>query len=143
MVNSWQRNRYSCSRFCDFQQTEIVGAFHLVKNSENSRSGLNEKRFFRFARLENYQKKWNCSEGSPVFPVETFQWKFVFHLQISRLSHQSQAFRGVFRALLQLRWWFSLLKPEFTMNYTNAKKCFSRRIVGFPNDCRCGTLPVV
>ena len=45
------------------------GAFHLVKNSENSGSGLNEKRFF------GSQKKWNCSKGSPVIPVETSQWK--------------------------------------------------------------------
>ena len=58
---------------------EQRGAFHLVKNSENSGSGLNEKRFCfcfvlvrkRFAQLENSQKKWNCLEGSPVFPVGT------------------------------------------------------------------------
>ena len=53
------------------------------------------KTFFRFARLENSQKKWNCSEGSPVFPVGTSQWKFVFHLQISCLYHQFHAFPGL------------------------------------------------
>ena len=71
-----------------------MGAFHLIKNSENSGLGLNGKRFLRFTRLENSQKKWNCSEGSPVFPVGTSQWKFVYHLQIPRLYHQFHAFRG-------------------------------------------------
>ena len=30
-----------------------------------------------------------------MFPVETSQWKFVFHIQISRLYHQSHTFRGL------------------------------------------------
>ena len=62
-------------------QPNTLGAFHLIKNSENSGLGLNGKRFLRFTRLENSQKKWNCSEGTPVFLVGTSQWKFVFHLQ--------------------------------------------------------------
>ena len=68
--------------------------------------------------------------------------EIVFHLQISHLSHQSQAVCSLFRALLQLRWWVSLLTAEFTINYTSAKKCFWMRIVGFPNGCCCGSLPV-
>lgn len=43
---------------------EAMGAFHLVKHSENSGSRLNHgKTFFRFPRLQNSKKKWNCSEG--------------------------------------------------------------------------------
>ena len=55
---------------------ETRGAFHLVKNSENSGSGLKWKTFFRFARPENSQKKWNyrdylrsSSTFSGNFPV--------------------------------------------------------------------------
>ena len=50
---------------------------------------------FRFVPLENFRKKRNSWKGSPVFPVETSQWKFVFHLQISRLYDQFHAFRGL------------------------------------------------
>ena len=63
------------------------GAFHLVKNSENSGLGLNGKRFFGSPDWKIPRKKWNYSEGSPVFPVGTSQWKFVFRLQnLSSLS---------------------------------------------------------
>ena len=58
------------------------GPFHL--NSDRNYRNLwhNGKHpFFQFARLENSQKNWKYSEGSPVFPVGTSQWKFVFHLQ--------------------------------------------------------------
>ena len=43
--------------------------------------------------LEIFWNKWNSWKGSPVFPVETSQWKFVFHLQNSRLYHQFNAVR--------------------------------------------------
>ena len=125
---------FSSKWHCAFSVHQKFGKFCL---------GCEWNTTFWFVLMQIFRNKRSIWKGSPFFPVETSQWKFVFHLQISRLSHQSQAFRGIFRALLQLRWRFSLLTPEFTMNYTNAKKCFSRRIVGFPNDCRCGTLPVV
>ena len=119
------------------------GAFSICQKFWKFQLGCKLNTTFWFVLLDIFRNKRNIWKGSPFFPVETSQWKLVFHLQISGPPHQSQAFRGIFRALLQLRWRFSLLTPEFTMNYTNAKKCFSRRIVGFPNDCRCGTLPVV
>ena len=117
-----------------------LGIFHLPKNSGNSGLDVNGTRFvglfhWKFSRVNRTSEKDYST--SPVFPLETCQWKFVFHLQISHLSHQSQAFHGIFYALLQLRWRFSLLTPEFTRNYMNAKKCFSCRIVGFPYDCFC------
>ena len=73
------------------------GAFHLVKNSENSGSGLNGKRFFGSPDWKIPRKKWNCSKGSPVFPVGTSQWKFVFHLQNFSSLYQFHAFRGLFK----------------------------------------------
>ena len=57
------------------------GRFPFGQKFRKFRFGAKWKTFFRFARLENSQKKWNCSKGSPVFPVGTSQWKFVFHLQ--------------------------------------------------------------
>ena len=38
---------------------ETRGACHLVKNSEKFRFGAKWRTFFRFARPENSQKKWN------------------------------------------------------------------------------------
>ena len=78
--------------------------------------------------VRSFHQKFSRINGTSekavlFFLVETSQRKLVFHLQISRLSHQSQAFCGILHALLQLRWQFSLLTPEFTMNYMNAKKC--------------------
>ena len=133
----------------DGEREDLWGAFHLVKNSENSGLGLNEKRFFgspdwmgsisaalsclvqerglisrtaagnRAYRLENSQRKWNCSEGRPVFPVETSQWKFVFHLQIARLYHQFQAIRGLLSII------FSFLEAfcEQTFRATPSSAC--------------------
>ena len=36
---------------------------------------------------------------SPVLPVETSQWKFVFQLQVSGLYHQFHTFRGLLSGL--------------------------------------------
>ena len=58
-----------------------MGRFPFGQKFRKFRFGAKWKTFFRFARLENSQKKWNCSKGSPVFPVGTSQWKFLFHLQ--------------------------------------------------------------
>ena len=71
---------------------------------------------FWFVLLEIYRNKLNFWKGSPVFPVESSQWKFVFHLQICRLCDQSQALHGLLRALLQQRWRFCLLIPEFKLH---------------------------
>ena len=55
----------------------VPGRFPFGQKFRKFRFGAKWKTFFRFARLENSQKKWNCSKGSPVFPVGTSQWKFV------------------------------------------------------------------
>ena len=73
------------------------GRFPFGQKFRKFRFRAKWKTFFRFARLENSQKKWNCSEGSPVFPVGTSQWKFVFHLQNFSFCHQFHAFRGLLK----------------------------------------------
>ena len=75
----------------------LLGCFPFSQKFRKFRFGAKWKTFFRFARLENSQKKWNCSKGSPVFPVGTSQWKFVFHLQNFSSLYQFHAFRGPFK----------------------------------------------
>ena len=65
------------------EKLEKLGRFPFDQKFRKFRFGAKWKTYFRFTRLENSQKKWNCSEGNPVFPVGTSQWKFVFHLQNS------------------------------------------------------------
>ena len=55
-----------------------LGRFPFGQKFRKFRFGAKWKTFFRFARLENSQKKWNCSKGSPVFPVGTFTEFLVF-----------------------------------------------------------------
>ena len=82
------------------------GRFPFSQKFRKFRFGAKWKTFFRFARLENSQKKWNCSKGSPVFPVGTSQLKFVFHLQNFSSLYQFHAFRGLFK-------WPGFPRPRF------------------------------
>ena len=68
------------------------GRFPFGQKFRKFRFGAKWKTFFRFAQLENSQKKWNCSKGSPVFPVGTSHLCSIY--RISRLYHQFHAFRG-------------------------------------------------
>ena len=85
-----------------------TGRFPFTKKFRKFRLGCKWNMIFRFVPLENFRKKWNSWKGSPVFPVETSQWKFVFHLQISRLYHQFHAFRrlssGQASLVFQQKW---------------------------------------
>ena len=72
-----------------------MGRFPFTKKFRKFRLGCKWNMIFRFVPLENCRKKRNSWKGSPVFPVETSQWKFVFHLKISRLYHQFHAFRRI------------------------------------------------
>ena len=71
------------------------GRFPFTKKFRKFRLGCKWNMIFRFVPLENFRKKRNSWKGGTVFPVETSQWKFVFHLQISRLYDQFHAFRGL------------------------------------------------
>ena len=74
---------------------DMNGRFPFTKKFRKFRLGCKWNMIFRFVPLENFWKKRNSCKGSPVFPVETSRWKFLFHLQISRLYHQFHAFRGL------------------------------------------------
>ena len=83
--------RYGEKRFLLTDSANMHGRFPFDQKFRKFRFGAKWETFFRFTRLENSQKKWNCSEGSPVFPVGTSQWIY----RISRLYHQFHAFRGL------------------------------------------------
>jgi len=61
------------------------GRFPFTKKIRKFRFGFKWNTTFWFVPLEILRNKRNFSKGSPVFPVETSEWKFVFHLQIFRL----------------------------------------------------------
>ena len=76
----------------------IRGAFHLVKNSENSGSGLNGKRFLGSPDGKIPRKSGTAQKVVPFSRWKLSNGKFVFHLQISRLYcfyHQFHTFRGL------------------------------------------------
>ena len=82
----------------------FVLVFHLPKNSANSIWDVNGTR-----RFGSFCGKF--SGRNRIFEkVVPFHFQVPrFHLQICRLSHQFQAFRGIFRAQLQLKWRISLI----------------------------------
>ena len=95
----WEKSPNSTSNFVPANPvfSEHEGRFPFSQKFRKFRFGAKWKMFSRFARLENSQKKWNYSKGSPVFPVGTSQWKFVFHLQnfssLSPVSCLSRSFK--------------------------------------------------
>ena len=106
-------NRQIIFEKCSFRsdkhsQPGFLGVFHLPKNSGNSGWVVNGTWLFGSFHWKISGKKRNSWKGSPVFPVETSQWKCVFHLQISRLYHQFHAFRrlssGQASLVFQQKW---------------------------------------
>ena len=97
------------------------GRFPLTKKFRKFRLGCKWNMIFRFVPLENFRKKRNSWKGSPVYPVETSQWKFVFHLQISHLYHQFHAFRrlssGQVSLVFQQKW--RLIRVRFLEAFAN------------------------
>ena len=71
-----------------------------------------------FVPMEIFRNKRNSRKGSPVFPVETSQWKFVFHLQISRFYHQFHTCRGLIKRPGLRR----LPRMEFVTNGTRSSQ---------------------
>ena len=68
-----------------FPVSGFLGRFPFSQKFRKFRFGAKWKTFFRFARLENSQKKWNCLEGSPGsstfsgnFPVGRTEKRFPF-----------------------------------------------------------------
>ena len=71
------------------------GAFHLVKNSENSGSGLNGKRFFGSPDWKIPRKSGTAQKVVPFSRLERPNGNLFSIYRISRLCHQFHAFRGL------------------------------------------------
>ena len=61
-------------------EKKIQGAFHMVKNSENSGSGLNEKRFFGSPDWKIPRKSGTAQKVLPFSRLERPDWFLVFQL---------------------------------------------------------------
>ena len=78
--------------FCSW---ETLGAFHLVKNSENSGSGLNRERFFGSPDWKIPRKSGTAQKVVPFSRLERPNGNLCSIYRISRLYHQFHAFRGL------------------------------------------------
>ena len=74
-----------------------MGAFHLVKNSENSCSGLNGKRFLGSPDWKFPEKVELLLKVDPFSRLERPDGNLSSIYRISRLYHQFHAFRGPFK----------------------------------------------
>ena len=69
----------------------LAGVFHLVKNSENSGSGLNEKRFFGSPNWKILRKSGTAQKVVPLSRLERPDWFLVFQLHLPGNLYQFQA----------------------------------------------------
>ena len=65
----------------------------LPINQEISVGVLMEHTFY-VRSTEKFPEISEFCKGSPVYPLETFQWKCMFHLQVFTRNHQFQAIHG-------------------------------------------------
>ena len=67
MYNVIDQNNFDTMhlRFVTWENPHNLGRFPFSQKFRKFRFGAKWKMFFRFARLENSQKKENCLEGSP------------------------------------------------------------------------------
>ena len=72
-----------------------LGAFHLIKNSENSGLGLNGKRFFGSPDWKIPRKSGTAQKVVPFSRLERPNGNLCTIYRISRLYHQFHAFRGL------------------------------------------------
>ena len=75
----------------DLVLIQTSGAFHLVKNSENSGSGLNEKRFFGSPDWKIPRKSGTAQKVVPFSRLERPDWFLVFQLHLPGNLYQFQA----------------------------------------------------
>ena len=77
-------------------ETRDTGRFPFTKKFRKFRLGCKWNTHFWFVALENFRNKRNFWKGSPVFPLETFRWKCVFHLQLLKGLTTSRVFTATF-----------------------------------------------
>ena len=75
----------------DAESVMTMGAFHLVKNSENSGSGLNEKRFFGSLDWKIPRKFGTAQKVVPFSRLERSDCFLVFQLHLSGNLYHFQA----------------------------------------------------
>ena len=125
--------------------------FPCTKKFRKFRLGCKWHTKFWFVPLKIFPNKRNSWKGSPVFPVETSQWKicvpFTDFSPLSPVPCLSRSFKRPGLPRLP-RVWTKMAADqgqktsEFEINHTNANTCFWSGIGGLLNECRCGTLPV-
>ena len=64
-----------CWKISLLNEVHDPGRFPFTKKFRKSRLGCKWNTTFRFVPLEIFRNKRNSWKGSPVFPVETSQWK--------------------------------------------------------------------
>ena len=89
------------SKFCACAKIGILflwtwGAFHLLRNSENSSWDVDGTHVFRTFHWKVPGNNWIFKKGSPsCFPFGNFRWKSMFHLRVFTRNHRPfQAIHG-------------------------------------------------
>ena len=98
-----------------------MGAFHLVKNSENSGSGLNEKRFFGSPNWKIPRKSGTAQKVVPFSRLERPDWLLVFQLHLPGNLSQFQA-HGKLNRLLSVTSNLSKTDHDFRIGH-KPNKC--------------------
>ena len=91
----WFRDRINKnSKFCACAKIGILflwtwGAFHLLRNSENSSWDVDGTHVFRTFHWKVPGNNWIFKKGSPsCFPFGNFRWKSMFHLRVFTRNHR-------------------------------------------------------
>ena len=99
------------------------GAFHLLRNSENSSWDVDGTHVFRAFHWKVPGNNWNFKKGSPsCFPVGNFRWKSMFHLRVFTRNHrQFQAIQARRYLCYHLEfWWRTHKRMELVSNGTHS-----------------------
>ena len=127
---------------------DTLGAFHLVKNSENSGWELNEKRFFGSPNWKIPRKSGTAQKVVPFSRLERPYWFLLFQLHLPGNLYQFQAhgnriFQTGYLASHQIcPLETDLMTSDLDINQTNADTWHWTGIDGLPKRFPCGIIPV-
>ena len=116
------------SKFCACAKIGILflwtwGAFHLLRNSENSSWDVDGTHVFRTFHWKVPGNNWIFKKGSPsCFPFGNFRWKSMFHLRVFTRNHrQFQAIQARRYLCYHLEfWWRTHKRMELVSNGTHS-----------------------
>ena len=114
------------SKFCACAKIGILflwtwGAFHLLRNSENSSWDVDGTHVFRTFHWKVPGNNCILKKGSPsCFPFGNFRWKSMFHLRVFTRNHrQFQAIHtGRYLCYHLEFWWRTHKRMELVSNGT-------------------------